>query len=311
MIDILLAVYNGEKYLQEQLDSITSQTYKDWHLIIRDDGSKDKSVEIAKSFAQNYPGKVEVHINKIPTGSASRNFMKMVNDADAEYVMFCDQDDVWLSDKIEKTFKVMRACERRCGREIPILVHSDLCVVDENLRGISASMRRYQKLPKSTEIHQLLIQNSVTGCTMMINRTLLEMMHQVADSSAVVMHDYWAALVASVFGKIVFIRQPLIKYRQHGDNSVGALNAVSFKYLYMRFKAGKDQFRQRLLDTMKQTDAFNRVYAEKLQANPQKTLLEKYANLTNSHKFKKIHFYLSNHVWKYGIIRKIMQIVWS
>ncbi len=329
MIDILLALYNGEKYLREQLDSIAGQTFQDWHLLIGDDGSTDGSLSVARQFAREHPGKVEILSGRAPSGGASArepadsdsckeppggasaNFMRMIGEATSPYVMFCDQDDVWLPEKIEKTWKVMRLCEHRYGDDLPILVHTDLCVVDAHLKTIAVSLRDYQKLPRTTALRQLLIQNSVTGCTVMINRRLAEMMRRSMDVPEIVMHDYWAALIATVFGRIAFIHQPLILYRQHGRNSVGAQNAAGFLYLYRRMRAGRAEFRKRLNDTARQAGAFSRVFSEELRAKPQKTLIEKYANLTNFSKIKKIYFYFSNRIWKYGIIRKIMQIVWS
>lgn len=313
MVDILLAVYNGEKYLEEQLESIAAQTYTNWRLVIRDDCSTDHSVAVAEAFKKKHPEKhVEIYVNKQATGSAKNNFIKLLEDAVSDYVMFCDQDDVWLPQKIELTLKAMRRCEKQDGLcSVPVLVHSDLCVVDVSLKTIALSMQRYQKLPKSSDVQQLLVQNNVTGCTVMVNQPLLILMKKVKDNSAIVMHDYWAALIASVFGKIVYIPQPLIKYRQHGNNSVGAMNAIGIKYLYMRFKAGRSQFQSRMKDTMVQAGAFYDVYADELMGNPHKVLLKKYGELRNSSKLDKIKFYLSNHVMKYGIIRKIMQIIWS
>jgi len=312
MVDILLAVYNGEKYLEEQLASIAAQTYKNWRLVIRDDRSTDQSVAVAKAFQERHPEKqIEIYVNEHATGSAKGNFMKLLGDVSSEYVMFCDQDDVWLPQKVEKTLKAMRYTEKKLGTKIPVLVHSDLYVVDEQLQMISDSMQKYQKLPVSAKVNQLLIQNMVTGCTVMINRSLFDMLKMADGEHAIVMHDYWAALIAAVFGKIVFIKQPLIRYRQHGDNSVGAMNASGLKYQYMRFKAGKKQFQERITDTMNQAEAFYRLYFSQLQTNPYKNVIEKYAELTKSSKLHKLRFYLSNNVTKYGIIRKIMQFVWS
>lgn len=312
-VDILLAVYNGEKYLEEQLASIAAQTYEAWHLIIRDDGSTDQSVQIAEAFQAKYPeGKVDVYKNKPASGSAKNNFCRLLWDAVAEYVMFCDQDDVWISDKIEKTLRAMRRQEIKNGtKQVPVLVHSDLYVVDEKLNMISDSLQKYQKLPKDSNINRLLIQNHVTGCTMMINRALMNYMKQIKNIDAIVMHDYWAALVAQVFGTIVFIQEPLIKYRQHGDNSVGAMNASGIKYLYLRFKAGKQQFRERTEATMMQAKAFYETYKTELSKNSYKDLIKAYSELTETTKMHKIKFYMSKHVTKYGIIRKIMQFIWS
>lgn len=313
---ILLAAYNGETYLKAQLESIRQQTYKKWHLIIRDDHSSDDTLTVARRFQADMPeGQVDVFENEIPTGSAGANFLRLIEDAKnagAAYVMFCDQDDVWLPKKIEYTLKAMKRQETKAAR--PVLVHSDLCVVDEKRHVIAASMQRYQKLPTDSSVRQLLIQNNVTGCTVMINAPLLELIWRAArcdEAQYIVMHDYWAALTAAVFGDIVYIRRPLIEYRQHGDNSVGAMNASGFRYMYERYKAGRAQFCERITDTMRQAGAFVTVYEAELEKNPYKALIKAYAKLPDASKTDKIRFYLSNHVMKYGIIRKIMQFIWS
>lgn len=316
MVDILLAVYNGEKYLEEQLSSIENQTYKDWRLIIRDDCSKDKSMLIAEKFSRKFkPGKVVIYKNNIPSGSAKNNFLRLLKDSDAEYVMFSDQDDVWLENKISLTLKAMRRSEQEAGEGCPILVHSDLFVTDEKLRIVSNSFFKYQKIPKKVDIKRLLLQNSVTGCTVMINKMLKEYLEKVDCPEKIVMHDYFAALISEVFGKIVFINRPLIKYRQHGDNSVGAADASSFSYLKARFIAGKEQFRQRMKATMIQAGYFAELYKIQLKNNSRNkmltNLLINYNNLLKVDKKTKVKFYIENNVFKYGIIRKIMQLVWS
>ena len=103
MVDILMAVYNGEKFVAEQIDSILAQSETDWHLIICDDMSKDRSFEIISGYAQKYPDKISAHQNAVPTGSAQANFMSMLQYAQSEYVMFSDQDDFWEKDKVKLT----------------------------------------------------------------------------------------------------------------------------------------------------------------------------------------------------------------
>lgn len=312
MIDILMAVYNGEKYLKKQLQSIEKQTYKNWRLIIRDDGSTDRSMEIAEKFCHKFEdGKVILLKNDVPSGSAKSNFMRLIQDSEAEYTMFADQDDYWMENKVKLTLAAMRHAERENGKAMPMLVHSDLCVTDADLNVISRSFFNYQKLPKAVKLNQLLVQNSVTGCTVMINRALRDYLKVAEDADKIVMHDYFAALIAEVFGKIIFIDRPLMKYRQHGDNSVGASKATSFKYLSQRLAAGKKQFRHRMEDTMIQVGYFNQLYQKELSQSPHQKLLEQYAALSGLDKKQRMHFYIKNKALKYGIIRKIMQMIWS
>ena len=313
MVEILMAVYNGESYLKEQLESIAAQTYTDWHLIIRDDCSKDASLAVIREFKHAHPQlRIDIYENETPTGSACKNFMRLLRDAREDYIMFCDQDDIWLPFKVMKTYKAMKHVEREEGTDQkPFLIHSDLIVADEAGQTIAKSMRAYQQLPKTSDLRQLLIQNMVTGCTVMINRPLLKLLLMAEHEEAVVMHDYWAALIAQTFGRIYFIKRPLILYRQHGDNSVGAMNARGPKYLFGRMKAGRSQFRDRLLATMAQAEAFARIYRAELAGLPEEALIRDYGALAHSGKMQKISFYTSKGVLKYGSIRVIMQYLWS
>jgi len=311
-VDILLATYNGALYLEELLSSIKSQTYKYWRLIIRDDGSGDDSLQIAKrTQMQLGKGKVLIFKNDVSTGSAKANFFNLIKDAESQYIMFCDQDDVWNPDKIEITLKRMKAIERKSDFNLPILVYTDLKVVDENLTTISESFRKYMKLPPKVTLENLLIQNSVTGCAVMINAALCNEMKQIDNTDQVLMHDHWAAILACVFGKIGYINITTINYRQHGNNSVGASDAQNIKYFYQRFKRGKKAFRRDMKKSVEQIQYFYEMYQEKIMDDKMKKLIKKYADLTRRKKLSRIIYYFKYHVFKYGLIKKIVQIVWG
>ena len=137
MIEILLATYNGEKYLEEQLASIENQTYKNWRLRVHDDQSVDATWRILKDFQKKH-GEEKVILKKnIPaSGGSKNNFIGLIQASDADYMMCCDQDDVWHKDKIEKTYRRMRQMEKRYGKDLPLLVYTDLKVVDSDLNEI-------------------------------------------------------------------------------------------------------------------------------------------------------------------------------
>ena len=134
-ISILLAAYNGEKYIREQIESVLSQTYANWELIAHDDGSSDATPAILSEYASLYPEKIRI-IDAPPTGSAKDNFFFLMNNTDGQYVMFCDQDDVWHADKLEKTIAEMQSIEEELSPETPILVFSELRVTDENMNTL-------------------------------------------------------------------------------------------------------------------------------------------------------------------------------
>ena len=170
-IAILLATYNGEKYLSEQLDSLLNQSFQKWCLYVHDDGSKDKTVSILRDYAAKYPDKI-ILIDAPPTGGAKYNFLFLLNVVDAPYFMFCDQDDVWLPEKIEKTYRWMKAVEQ----DKPALVFTDLQVVDQDGKLVAPRMSEYQKLNmKKSRAEDFLAENVVTGCTVMINRQLVDL----------------------------------------------------------------------------------------------------------------------------------------
>ena len=129
MIEILLATYNGERFLPEQLESIINQSYTDYSILASDDNSSDCTFEILRSYESVLGEKINVVQSN--THSAKENFYNLLDMADAEYIALCDQDDFWERDRLKKSLKAVQRLERRYGKETPILVHSDLEIVDE------------------------------------------------------------------------------------------------------------------------------------------------------------------------------------
>lgn len=221
-VHILLSTYNGARYLREQLASIQRQTHANWRLWVRDDGSNDGTLEVLAEFVQSDP-RIHTFRDESRNLGAVQSFAWLLENApaDADYIMFCDQDDVWLDDKIAITLASMRHVEALNGPDCPILVHSDLMVVDEELNVIGESFWAYQNIEsRNDSFNRLLIQNVVTGCTAMINAPLRRLCGKIPGEA--IMHDWWLALVAAAFGKIVCLDKPTILYRQHGKNEVGA-----------------------------------------------------------------------------------------
>lgn len=170
MVSILLASYNGAPYIAAQIDSILRQTFRDFMLYIRDDCSNDGTWEIVQAYAAKEPDRIVALQNEENSGSAKHNFFKMMQEHQDNYVMLCDQDDVWHPDKIEKTLSAMRKAEARDGEKTPLLVHTDLAVVNDQLEVMDPSYRHavngnWQR----TDLHYELAQNTVTGCTAMYN----------------------------------------------------------------------------------------------------------------------------------------------
>ncbi len=303
-VDILLGTYNGEKYLPELLKSLEEQTFKDWKLIIRDDGSKDGTFDIIRTFENKYPQKVYVIRDNDKNLGACKNFLRLLEFSQGDYIFFCDQDDYWLSEKIQKMLDKARKVEEKFN-SIPFLIHCDLKVVDENLKLISPSFWKYQfiKPDYCKTLPKLLVTNSVTGCATLINRKLKNLIVPAPDG--VVMHDWWCALVASTFGKIFWMPESLVLYRQHGRNDVGA---KAWNLSYIIKKALTFYERESLLKgfnlTIQQANVFYNKYREALNAE-QKKIVEAYINLPKEGFIKKRISILQHGFLRTGLIRNI------
>ena len=216
-VNILLSTYNGASYLKEQVESIRNQTFKDWNLLIRDDGSTDETVGVIKELV----GKDD-RIRWINEGSNEnvgviQSFFQLLKHEKADFYFFSDQDDVWLPEKIEKQLSLAK------GRQdvIPLMVYTDLKVVDENLNVMHESMIRTQSGHANTEFIQELTENTVTGGVSMINHALSELWTG-KEQYPLLMHDWYLALLACVFGELVYLDEPTELYRQHSNNVLGA-----------------------------------------------------------------------------------------
>lgn len=235
MIDILLATYNGAPYLTQQLESLFNQSCQDFKILIRDDGSTDQTLSIVDAFSKKYPERIRLVKGTSRLGPKG-SFSALMKLSDAPYVMFCDQDDIWKKEKIALSLKQMKQLEQKHGSSIPLLVHTDLIVINEKGDPVHPSFWKYANLSAETfiTINRLLTQNVVTGCTAMMNRRLCELAYPIPECAF--MHDWWVALIASLFGKIAIIRESTIYYRQHNKNAVGAKKFGSLKHILERLE---------------------------------------------------------------------------
>ena len=296
-ISILLSTYNGEKYLKKQLDSLLSQTYTNIKIIARDDGSSDDTLNILKSY--------DIELVKSNNNLGVKKSFSVLLDyafinTKSDYFMFCDQDDIWKNDKIEKTLRKMKELELTYST-LPLLVHTNLEVVDENLQIINKSFWNYESInPKFNKFNNLLMQNTVTGCTVMLNRQLVLLASPIPEN--IIMHDWWLGLVASKFGKIGFLEESLILYRQHLDNTIGAkgFNYYSvLKKFYMVFY--KDRY---YLNIIVQAKTFLNLYKDKLD-DYTLHMLENYSTIESKSFWKKRVILLKYKLLKQGFLRNL------
>ena len=212
------------------------------------------------------------------------------------------------SEKIALTLEKMRELESACGADTPLLVHTDLKVVDSRLNELSGSLLYIQDLSaKRDALHQLIVQNIVTGCTMMVNQALLARFVPIPEAQNCIMHDWWLAILAAAFGKIGFVETPTILYRQHGSNQVGAKNAHSLSYNWARFR-DRAGARTVLRDTYRQAGEFLKVYRAKLDTQ-QVRLLDAYSGVPLHPKWKRVWVLLRYRLFKKGFKRKLAQIL--
>ena len=216
-IDILLATYNGEKYLREQIDSILNQTYKNIRLIVSDDCSKDGTRKILKEY-KNKDERIKVYYQEKNLGVV-KNIEFLLGKVESPYYMLADQDDYWLPEKAEKSLETLK-------NNNADLVFGDLQVVDENLNTMYESFNDYmllsRKINKYIDSYKVnYLYNCVTGCTVLAKKETIEKMLPLPTNSKYLIHDHWIGLMSSLNGKLSYMPEKYIKYRQHGNNQVG------------------------------------------------------------------------------------------
>lgn len=273
MVTVLMATYRGKQYLEQQLDTILAQTVP-VRILISDDGSDDGTREMLENYAGWYPEQVFLHHRTQHTGGAAGNFFWLMQEAlkdeKNEYIFFSDQDDVWENNKVSVMLHRMKVLEKGLGKQCPILLYSDMEVVDEDLYEISPSFAAYtHQDPDRSSFAELLVENQVTGGASMINRALLT--HCAMEPEICCMHDWWIALTASCFGVIEFMPRVLSKYRQHGDNVLGAKDAGSFGEMKARLGRGKE-VEQNYRRMLNQGIAFGRRFWKNMDTAQRMTL---------------------------------------
>ena len=220
---IVLSAYDGAAWLEAQLASIRGQSAQDWRLFARDDGSHDDTVERLRDWARREP-RIELLADDGRNLGPAASFGILLQHAlhrGERYVFLSDQDDVWLPEKCASMLALMRDREAEFGPDVPLLVHSDLRVVDRDLAPVHPSFVAQHGIDPKEEQRgtRLLVGNSVTGCASLVNAALLRCALPMPE---VAMHDWWLALCAGAFGELVFLDEPTVLYRQHGANTVGA-----------------------------------------------------------------------------------------
>lgn len=300
LVTIVLSTFNGERYLAEQLDSICNQTYSNWHVRLRDDGSTDATPQIIAEVVRQNPKRFSLEPDSGKNLGVVASYSTLLGQAVTQYILLSDQDDVWLPNKIEATLAAMRAAEKQFGSTTPLLVHTDLQVVNQRLEPVAPSFWQYRQLDpySGIQLPRLLTQNVVTGCTTMINSALAKL--AAPFPNGVAMHDWWLALVASLFGQVVAVAESTMLYRQHTANSVGA---IPWGWRRMCGRAGQMQLiRQVLLASMGQAALFLNRYGDHLQP-AQQAMIAAYASLPFQTRRRRLKTLLIHRFCKNGFMR--------
>jgi glycosyltransferase involved in cell wall biosynthesis len=266
-VEILLSTYDGSRYLDALFDSIARQSFSAWALTVRDDGSCDGTPEIIDRWRERLPGRIRRTGEDTPSHiGAMRSFSRLLSASSAPYVMFADQDDVWLPDKVKLTYEAMRAAESAEGTGRPTLVHTDLTMVDERLQILSKSFWTYQGLspPRRGKLPRLMMENIVWGCTAMLNRALVDKVGELPGELP--HHDWWIALVAAAFGEIVSLSERPIFWRRHAQSTSVISGVADLQRLALAdIRAARPRLRRALTESRERVSVFLDRYGDQLQ----------------------------------------------
>lgn len=304
-----MGTYKGERYLSEQLDSLLASTCQEWKLYLCDDGSTDRTLQIAEEYQGRYPQRIRVWKNPENLRSA-RNFFaglrRVSEEEPADYYMFCDQDDRWDADKIAVSLERMQQLEREVGADKPLLVYTDSRLTDEGGRVLEPSFQRVSHFrSEHCDLAHLLMENKMPGCTEMMNTALV----QKAFSSAVQaefpadmkMHDWWFGLVAAAYGRISYLDRATMDYRQHGGNVVGGTSFGS--YLQDRLADIRKQ-KESIRENIRQAQSFRLWYGEDL-GEQQQEILQAFCCLGEAGVLERRRLLIRYGFWKSGLIRNV------
>lgn len=292
-VTVLLSTFNGTAFLQQQLDSLYAQTYPQIRILARDDGSSDTTRRILER--EQASGRVELLAGHDNMGAAA-SFFELLRQAartQTRYVAFCDQDDVWLPEKLSRAVAVLSA--NHDGRAA--MYCSRLEIVDTNLAHLG-----YTPEQKRLGFGNALIESVAVGCTIVLDRKAIDLICE-SMPARVLVHDWWCYLVLSCFGEVVFDRDALIKYRQHGNNSFGAANGHVDRLLrnLKRF-AGRGTGRAWQSE---QASVFMATFGDRIPAARQ-PLLKLFVDAKSAW-WPRMKLALSNDIWRQ---RKVDHLAW-
>lgn len=225
-IQVLLSTYNGELFIEEQLESILLQEGVDFSILVRDDGSQDRTTEIVAKYVEMYPDKIR--LLKSDNRKLPASYFELIRQSseDYDYYAFCDQDDVWEPGKLLRAVTKLKTL---LDQERPLLYCSATTMVDQELNVI----RVWPQMPRRPlTVYNALIENIVVGCTAVFNKRAMDLMKYRLPTAydKIIMHDWWLYASVAAFGEVIFDPRPFIRYRQHDRNSFGGSTSSLSKW---------------------------------------------------------------------------------
>lgn len=212
-----MATYNGEKYLAEQLDSIINQTYHNWNLLIRDDNSTDRTLEIIQDY-QKKDNRIKLLKDNKGNLGIVKNFEELLKNSESEFIMFSDQDDIWIENKLDMYLKMIEKIKNK-----GFMIHSDAILFDKNKSNILKDTF-ISKKAINKGLENVFFNYFVQGATILISKEIKNFI--LPFPKEVYLHDRYIHLISELFFERIFVNKALIYYRQHGDNQIGAKNTI-------------------------------------------------------------------------------------
>ena len=283
---VLMTAYNGSRYLPALLASLASQTDPCFTVIMQDDGSADDTPALLDETAARDSRFVFGSEQGKHLGAAG-NFLSLIRQSEADYVLLCDQDDVWEPEKIAVLKQALLDLESRFGADTPLLVHSDCSLINVAGEKTGDSFFAHQGWdPAAVTLPRLLVQNNVTGCTLIMNKPLQRLVAAHAKAEKLFMHDWFIAMTAASFGRIAFINRPLTRYRQHEGNEIGASSHSLLGRGWAALR-NREEAKKRILLTYTHAEAFREMYGNELPAQA-KDIVDRYLETQHMHKIARV-----------------------
>lgn len=287
-IAVLLGTYNGERFLSEQLDSLLNQDCRDFRVFVHDDGSKDKTCEILSDYSGKYPDFITI-IDGASTHSPKGNFLFLLKSVESDFYMFCDQDDIWHKNKIQLSFDTIQEKSKDFSG-LPYCTFTDLCVTDSKMDVISDSFYKViGRNPQCSDYISLLKKNVFVGCTMMFNKSLRDETIKIKDINNIPMHDLWVGIIASLKGKVSFIEEATINYRQHESNNMGV--SEQKKSIFRKFRMLSDIIKIKKNKTVEQRKIALELMKLFEENSEKHEFFRQLSEISGRNKFSRLAFY--------------------